>query len=192
LLRYGNAVTKAFEKAVRDGYAERMGISFGAEPEERFRELWPIARADVYEAVQIPLNIFDHRLLRAGALELMRAAGKIVFVRSVFLQGLLTMSPDRLPAHLSGAKAYLVTLHKLAEREGMSVEELAVAFVRDLPGVHSLVIGAETPEQVRANVRMVETSSSVSEKTCDDILQSFGQVPEFFISPHLWNTRRTS
>lgn len=192
LLRYGDAVTKAFEKAVRDGYAERMGISFGADPEERFRELWTYAQADVYEAVQIPLNVFDHRLLRAGALDLMRHAGKTVFVRSVFLQGLLLMSPDRLPAHLSGAGKYLVTLQELADREGMRVQELAVAFVRDLPGVHSLVVGAETPEQVRANVRLIESTSPIGEKTRHDILQSFGQVPEYFISPHLWNARRTS
>jgi aryl-alcohol dehydrogenase-like predicted oxidoreductase len=192
LLRYGRAVTKAFEKAVRDGYAERMGISFGAEPEERFRELWAFAREDVYEAVQIPLNIFDHRLLRAGALELMRDAGKTVFVRSVFLQGLLTMEPDRLPEHLAGAGKYLVTLQKLADREGMSVQELAVAFVRGLPGVHSLVVGAETPEQVRANVRMIDATPSISEETRHDILQAFSQVPEYLISPHLWNARKTS
>ena len=34
----------------------------------------------------------------------------------------------------------------------MSVAQMAISFIRDVPGVTSLVLGADTPEQVKQNV----------------------------------------
>ncbi|NHN32779.1 aldo/keto reductase [Paenibacillus agricola] len=186
LHEHGEAVTAAFRAVVRDGLAERMGISFGAEVENEFWEIWKYARDDVYEAVQIPINIFDHRLIRSGALGVIGEAKKMVFARSIFLQGLLHMYKEELPVHLSEAGPYLETLKSLATKEGLSIAQMAVAFVRDLPVIHSLVIGVETEEQVITNIDLMNCPA-ISEPTRKEILRLFGHIPEFIISPQLWN-----
>ncbi len=57
----------------------------------------------------------------------------------------------------------------------MTVAELAIAFIRDLDGVASLVIGADTEEQVRSDIRHFQ-SRRISEKTLDDIRKTFENV----------------
>ncbi|MBD2848282.1 aldo/keto reductase [Paenibacillus sp. IB182496] len=184
LLRHGSLVTAAFERAVRAGYADQVGVSLPATDALGFAELWPTLRHEVYGAVQIAANLFDQRLL-GEPLELLRQAGKTVFVRSLFLQGLLLMEPDRLPPHLEEAAPYLRQLARLAEREGCAPAELAVGYVRDRPGVHSLVIGADNTSQVEANIRLVETPP-LREETAATVARLFADVPDYLISPHLW------
>jgi len=41
----------------------------------------------------------------------------------------------------------------------MSVVQLAIAFMRDTIGVTSLVLGADTPEQVKENIAYFDTPS---------------------------------
>ena len=52
---------------------------------------------DIFEAVQIPLNIFDQRLINNEKLAQLGTKNKIVFARSIFLQGLFFMSTAELP-----------------------------------------------------------------------------------------------
>lgn len=122
----------------------------------------------LYEAVQIPINVLDQRLLHSGHLERLHRAGCMVFARSVFLQGLLLM--ENPPKALCTAAPFLKILWDMAAEENRSVAELAVCFVRDLPGITSLVIGAERAEQVRENGVLMEKpplSARLTERLCD-------------------------
>jgi len=186
LLAYGGSMLNACNRLVRDGYAGKIGISYGADPVASFHEVWPWARNDLFEAVQIPLNALDNRLIRGGALTLLEESGKLVFARSVFLQGLLQMSPEELPHTLRDAAGPLAGVRTLAEREGITPGELALVYVRDIPQVHSLVIGAEHPRQVEENIRMLRTPP-LSEETRRKIHALASGVPELVVSPHLWN-----
>jgi len=185
LLKYGRKLTAACGSLVRNGYACKLGVSFGADPVELSREIWAIARNPLFEAVQVPVNALDHRLLTGGLLREMGEAGKIVFARSIFLQGLLFLGPDDIPGHLGAAGPFLAQLRRIAVAEGVTLPELAMAFVRDIPGVHSLVIGAETPEQIGKNLAWFR-GPAISGRSRRDIAAVAAKVPERIISPHLW------
>ena len=186
LLKFGEPLVEACRNLVRSGYAAKMGVSFGADPPHTANAIWACARDDLFEAVQVPVNVLDHRLLRSGLLEEMGKAGKIVFARSVFLQGLLFLAEEELPEKLKPAAEWIGRVRRAATREGMSPAELAVAFVRDLPQVHSLVIGAETAEQVRANIALLN-APPLTERTRAELASAMSDVPEIIISPHLWH-----
>lgn len=47
-------------------------------------------------------------------------------------------------------------LLKVAEEAGISLSQLALAWVLRLPGISSAIIGASRPEQIEENVRAVE------------------------------------
>lgn len=185
LLHWGPQIMTACRLLIRNGYAKKTGVSLGAESAETFWRIWTYVKDPIFEVIQVPVNVLDQRLIQSGALRELTRAGKIVFARSVFLQGLLHLHPEKLPAQLQEARPALERLRRLADREGMSVAQLAVSYVRDLPGVHSLVIGAETTEQVRRNLVLME-GPPIGEDTRAEIAKQFSDVPEKVVSPHLW------
>lgn len=185
LEQHGEAVTAGFQTLIKDGLIQRAGISVANNTEEEYRSIWRYLQDDTYDAVQLPMNVLDHRPLNNGCLEMLSSAGKHVFVRSVFLQGLICMQEQQLPAYISKAKDLIIRLRMFSDQYGMSLPQMAVSFIRDLEGVHSLVIGAETVEQVRENVQFIE-GPPLPEQLRNDIEKQFKYVPEQIITPKLW------
>lgn len=188
LLAHGEAVGRSYRQLIGEGLIERAGVSFGNGSEPDFSAYWEYVRDDLYEAVQIPFSILDQRLLQNGGIRLLKQAGKIVFARSIFLQGLLFLSPDALPDYLQEAEKPLRSLHRLAENEGQPLAQLAVSYVRDMEGIDSLVIGAETAEQLQSNLRLM-AGPRLSERTRLDIREAVGTLPESVLNPFLWRDR---
>jgi len=149
-------------------------------------ELNEITDWDSIQAVQVPMNVFDLRLLKNGLLQRLEQNGTAVFIRSVFLQGLLLMRADALPPHLVWARKYLEQLNTLAMESGMNVAQLAFSYVRDTQGVTSLVIGAENADQVKQNMAMLN-GPAVPAATRSAIETLFSEVPEKLITPGLWS-----
>jgi aryl-alcohol dehydrogenase-like predicted oxidoreductase len=150
--QYGDIVSETLKKLKIEGLVERIGASV-----YKPAEVEDMLEYDIYEAVQLPMNVLDLGMLKSGVLEKLKKAGYIVFVRSIFLQGLFFMVPGQMPASLESAAGHLKKLHRLAEREGLSIAQLTLSFIRDIEGVTSLVLGAETPEQVAENIRLMES-----------------------------------
>lgn len=152
--QYGSVVSDTLIKLKNEGVIEKAGVSvyFPAEVEEMLEN-------DLYEAVQIPMNAFDTKMVRSRVLKKLKDKGCIVFVRSVFLQGLFFMDPDQMPESLASTALYLKQLREISRQEGLSVEQLALSFIRDMEGVTSLVLGAETPEQISDNIKLMEGPS---------------------------------
>lgn len=137
------------------------------------------------DAVQVPLNLFDHRLIQSGLLNKLKEKQIIVFARSLFLQGLFFLDINKLPPNLNMAYAPLKKLSQFLSDYKLNIFELAIAFVRDLPGVTSLVIGAETPKQVLNNIRLMN-SASLAPDIRNQILSLFSDLPLELINPSLW------
>ncbi|NJD01106.1 MAG: aldo/keto reductase [Ruminiclostridium sp.] len=178
---YGSIIPDTLKKLKMEGMIEKAGVSIYA-PED----VDEMQKNDVYEAVQIPMNIMDHRLINSGSLKKLQKENIIVFVRSIFLQGLFFLKPVELTGNLIKAKKLLGQLNKLAEHEGISVAQLALSYVRDMEGVSSLVIGAESPEQVKENTRLMD-APPLTDRTRYEIDRLFLDVPEDIINPRLWD-----
>jgi len=90
-----------------------------------------------------------------------------------------------LTGNLKDAEGILRKLSTLADREGMSIAQLALSFIRDMKEVTSLVIGAEAPEQVKENIKLME-GPAISEKTENEIRNLFDNIPIHILNPGLW------
>jgi aryl-alcohol dehydrogenase-like predicted oxidoreductase len=123
------------------------------------------------EIVQLPLNAFDQRFLRDGTLAELQGKGVEIHVRSVFLQGLLLMDPDGVPAHLGAVRPALRRFRQLGQRHGLDALETAFAAVRDLP-VDVVLAGANSAEELAACVAAMEAPAlgdlSIDELAVDD------------------------
>ncbi|MBE6642644.1 MAG: aldo/keto reductase [Ruminococcaceae bacterium] len=172
LFENGDVVAKAMENLIKKGYTDTVGVSvYDAYELEKMFEY------DVYTATQVPMSIFDQRLIASGMTDKLYERNITTFVRSVFLQGLFFLDPDKItdPILIEHAVPKIKLLRECAEKEGMSVAELAISYMRDVRGVTSLVLGADTPEQVKMNAGYFETKS-VSENTANTIKTAFANV----------------
>jgi len=166
-------------KLVEKGLIGKVGVSVYS-PE---RALAAIDTEGI-DIVQVPTNILDRRFEKAGVFRQAEARNKDVYVRSIFLQGLVLMKPAELRARMSFAAPVVERIEVLAGEFGFTRHEMAVAYIRSgLPGT-KVVFGAETRRQVRENIAawLKEGPPSLLQKIRDD----FPDVGERVLSPHLW------
>ncbi len=149
MTQYGPIVPRVLEQMIKEKYTKMVGVSVYTTD-----EIDTMLENDMYTATQIPMSLFDQSMLKNGHVEKLRAKNMAVFVRSVFLQGLFFLDPDTLddPILVKYAKPYIQKLRALSEKCNMEIAELAISFIRDIPGVTSLVLGADTAAQIAENV----------------------------------------
>lgn len=145
------------------------------------------ARAGV-AALQIPTNILDLRHPRAGSFAAAADRGVAVFVRSVYLQGLLLMPEAEIPVPLRPVVPARRALEAIASRAGMSLAELAVRCMLGLPGTTSLVMGVDTVAQLRENVAIV-ARGPLEADLATAVAAAAPDLPETVVSPQFWPPR---
>ena len=134
-------------------------------------------------AVQIQSSLLDQRFIRAGTFELAAQRGVAVFCRSVFMQGLLTMSEEEVPEHVRESIPVTRQLRELAGTEG--IVSHALRYVASLPGVTGAVVGMETVDQLQSNVEIMNRGP-LREATIRAIDQVVPDLPSYIVNPGEW------
>lgn len=168
------------------GYTKRLGVSISKDAIDLLRRTMKL---EGMEAVQIPLNVFDVQLVTSGILDELAGRGVTVFVRSVFLQGVIGMAEEKVPEYLKDIIPFKRRFNDLAKSIGRDVWELACMFPLSLPGVSAVVIGCERPEQLRQNIRLTQCPPLTGEQI-REILTLSADVPRFLIEPWQWSEYR--
>ncbi len=178
---YGKTLTDAIKELKKSGLVESVGISFQDKTKVR-----KYANTEIFDSIQVPFNMFDNKEIRNGELKSWADNGILVYVRSVYLQGLFFKDVENLPLKLQMAKRPLEKLNAIAEENNMSIAALAVSYMRSVEGVASLVIGAETPDQVKESASLFELP--VLEKTVIDKINEISEeIAPVIIRPWEWN-----
>lgn len=136
--------------------------------------------------MQIPVNIFDRTQIESGGLQALVDAGMMVFVRSVYLQGLVFRNHDTLPGHMAFCREPLATFHSLCKKYALSPALLAISYVLSLPGITSLVLGSETVAQVEDNIRLLDSVPTLTDEQLAEIRDAFLTVDPRLINPSAW------
>lgn len=147
-----------------------------------------IVSDDRFAAVQLPGNLLDRRQRRSGVLASAAERGVAVFLRSVYLQGLLVMPEAEMPAALQAIAPVRRRLEAIAGEGGMSLAELALRAMLSEEGVTCLLTGVETVEQVRENLEMFDRGPLPVDLLAA-IEAAVPELPEALITPALWSPR---
>lgn len=139
----GKALLDWLEGLRERGLVERIGVSIYDAYE---LEGLPLDRLQL---VQLPLSVYDQRLIRDGTVSRLQDLGVAVHVRSVLLQGLVLQEPEQWPAHLSVAfrdhhAQWLDRLHQ----EGVSPLAGALGFIRSCEGVEAVLFGVVSGQEL--------------------------------------------
>lgn len=148
----GERLWRLAESLQEQGRAKKIGASvYTGERIAALMERFPL------QIVQLPLNVFDQRLIESGAIDRLHAAGIELHARSAFLQGLLLMPLAELPPRFIGVKDRLTEFHARAGALGLSAAALALDFVRRLPQIHAVVCGVNNSVQFLELVHAFKT-----------------------------------
>ena len=139
-----------------------------------------------FDATQIPINLFDWKQIENGGLRKLEASGMMVFVRSVYLQGLVFQKPENLAPHMEFARPTLEKFQYLCNKYNLAPATLALSYALSLPGVTSLVLGSEKAEQVKQNLALMEQAVDLSAEQMAEIRELFLDTPEQVLNPGLW------
>jgi len=142
-----------------------------------------------FDSVQIPLNVFDWTHIENGDLDKLMQANMMVFVRSVFLQGLVFQKPETLEDRISFCLPYLKEYLRLCEEFQLAPEVLALSFILSLPPVTTVVLGCDTAQQVQANGQLMDKTVSLTEEQLSKLHAAFHNVDPRVLDPRLWPKR---
>ena len=165
-----------FSKA---GFYKKIGISVYT-PERARQAL----RTGICDLIQIPANIFDGRFQRAGIFRLVHSESKTVFIRSIFLQGLLFMEPEEIPPEMLFVEQALLEFDRLSRRYELSRASAALGYVRKKYPDAFIIFGAETPKQVEENIANWE--NPVPDAFLVEADECFRNLEERVVNPLLW------
>ena len=142
--------------------------------------------ASGFDAVQIPINIFDWRQIESGGMQKLRASGMMIFVRSVYLQGLVFQDPDALDPRMVFCRETLVKFRALCAAYNLRPAQLALSFALSLPGITSLVLGSEKAEQVCQNAALLEETVQLTAAQLEEIHTCFRDTDYHVLTPTTW------
>lgn len=164
---------------VRKGLVDYLGVSVYT-PDRAAQAL----QTQGIDMVQLPSNILERRFEDAGIFTTARRRKKKVYVRSVFLQGLVLKDIKEIQDNMYFAVPVLEKLDILAGRLGLSLIELALGYVKHAYPEVQVIFGAEIPEQIQMNV--LAWDKNILGELPELARNSFNGLGEKFLNPALW------
>ena len=142
---HGPAMWERLKKLREEGLIERVGVSVFAsdEPVGLTRRFKP-------DIIQAPVSLLDQRLIVSGALAEIAGLGVEVHLRSIFLQGLLFLPPDRMPVALRGQAGPLSRVRRLIAEGRSDPLQAALWFALSRPEAHHVIVGVASAAELQA------------------------------------------
>jgi aryl-alcohol dehydrogenase-like predicted oxidoreductase len=139
----GQSVIEGLGIARGEGIVSRIGVSLYG-PEE-IGAVLEVMKPDI---IQMPVNVFDRRLIHSPWLKRLKDEGVEIHARSAFLQGSLIMGHENLPSYLQGWSISFRTFEEWAQKVGVSLLQAAIQFPLSIDGIDKVVVGVDTEWQL--------------------------------------------
>ena len=160
----GNSLYRRLSELKNENIFLKLGVSAYSGEEIDF----VLNNYDI-DIIQIPMNVFDQRLLKSGTLKKLKEAGVEVHVRSAFLQGLALMSPQELPDKLFKFSLHLEKFHSLTKEMKISPLAACLAFLMQQTEINKVIFGVNSLKQLQQLIQTVLNLPWVDLKVFDAI-----------------------
>lgn len=140
----GTALYAAMRELQQAGKVRKIGVSIYAPAELDAHE-----GTYTFDLIQAPFNLVDHRLASSGWLKRLKDQGCEVHVRSAFLQGLLLMPRNTIPAKFAPWNALWDRWHAWLMQHDMDAVRACLAYPLSFLEIDRVVVGALDVAQLR-------------------------------------------
>ena len=133
-------------RALKDqGLCKKIGVSVYASDDPV-----GLARRFKPDLVQAPASLLDQRLLIDGTLAELAGMGIEVHLRSLFLNGLLFLPPDRAPNHLKAAAGRISRARRMIAEGRSDPLQAALGFALSRPEATTVLVGVASAAEMSA------------------------------------------
>lgn len=141
---------------------------------------------DAITFIQVPFNVFDQRAIKLNWFKRAKEKNKLIFIRSVYLQGLVFMDKDSLPKNLQKAGNYLDILKSYCDTLSVSTGTLALSFVNSVAQDSIILFGCDNLLQAQQNIDAFNKLEDLPNSVISEIHESFKDIPEYIFNPTRW------
>jgi len=141
----------------------------------------------IIRIIQIPFNLFDQRAINDEWFRKAKEANKLIFIRSIFLQGLFFMNADQLTGNLVEAVPYLKEMHAIRTKLDLSIAEFTMAYVDSVATDAVILFGCDTLDQAKENISSYFNLPVINKEVLNKINSKFTNIPEYITNPGHWS-----
>jgi len=172
---YSN-VRRTLLELLHSGQVKNLGVSAYSKDEIlKAKDYFPELRI-----FQLTENICDRRNFESKELQTLSEQGNDIYVRSIFLQGLLLMNPQELPTKVKMAQASVQEFQDFCLRESISRVEACVLYAFSIRWASGLIFGVDSTEQLKEILTVLNVGKE----------QDFTYAPKFddwLLNPRNWS-----
>lgn len=140
----GSTLFAALQGLKSRGITKKIGVSvYGPD------ELDLICPRFAVDVVQIPFNLLDRRLTTSGSQKRLNELGVEIHARSVFLQGLLLMTPESRPSYFSRWQPLWARWHQWLADTGIPPLAACLSFALAESGIARVIVGVDSLAQLQ-------------------------------------------
>lgn len=173
----GHHIVNALLRVKAQGKTQKIGVSVYSP--DQISSILEIFTPDL---IQLPINIFDQRMLKTGTLNKLKSLGVEIHARSLYLQGLLLMPLGKLDSRFMDYLPHFELYQEFLIEKKMTPIQAVFAFVRGLEGLIDVaLIGVTNKNELAENACNWKAGSSRR--------QDFSHLStdeEFIINPLSW------
>ena len=157
LSKNGNEIYKNIKNMKRIGLTNKIGISI-----YDFNILDKILKKFKFDLIQAPFNILDQRLVTTGWLKKLKKRKIKVYVRSIFLQGILLLKHNQLPEKLKKLNKNLIIWENWLKKNKFKPLQVCISFVLNQRQLDGIVVGYNNKNQLNQILKQKKMKSSFS------------------------------
>ena len=169
---------EAVQSLKEDGLINKIGVSVYSP-----REIDILLNKYPLDLIQLPLNVFDQRMSQEGYLKHLKELEIEIHCRSVFLQGLLLMTPDKLPDYFNSIRNMMFQYCEVLQDQDISPLDAAMKFVSQQPEIDCVIVGVNNRSHL---TEILNVTKNIDRLTpCIDF-STYSINEEAIINPSLW------
>jgi aryl-alcohol dehydrogenase-like predicted oxidoreductase len=161
----GQTLYNALDSLKQKGLVHKIGVSI-YEP----NELAALCSRFSFDLVQSPCNVLDRRLEQSGWLSRLKETGIEIHVRSIFLQGLLMMSPSVRPIYFERWHPLWEQWEQWLTDTGLTPLQACLGYALSKIEIDRVVVGVDCLSQLKEIVAATaeEWKNPPDKLCCDD------------------------
>jgi len=175
----GERLIRILQNLKDGGIVEKIGASVYSG-----REIDAILECMDLDIVQLPYNLCDRRLDEGGQISRLKDANVEIHARSIFLQGLLLASEDRVPQYFSRLRPVLRRLGESFGRGTVDRVAACLSVAASHPAFDAIIVGVTTPDEVSVLLQALDSAMDITVE--NDI---FRMDDPDILDPRTWPAR---
>lgn len=178
LMKGGEILFNAMRELKENKLIEKIGVSvYSGDQIDHLLEKY------TFDLIQVPINVFDQRLINNGSLVKLKEQGIEIHARSIFLQGLLLMDLESLNPFFDQIKPSLINYKEYLHSQGLTAIEGAISFIKQISEIDCVIIGVNDSEQLKINIKSF--NKSYNNFSFEDF-KEFSLKEPTYLNPSLW------